>query len=132
MFSDNRLWFCYLDVFADILRENSFSIVVMNASFQYFPHTEKIIERCLSLLQSGGELHIIDTPFYDREKCEAARQRSADYFQQQGFGLMSAHYYHHARDVLEAYSPHYLYDPTSLPEDEKGKDMPFPWVRITA
>ena len=131
VFSSANLWFCYLDIFSPVPLKNSFDIIVMNASFQYFPEAGRILDRCLDLMTTHGELHILDTALYDLKEVVNAKKRSRDYFAQVGHQPMSAHYFHHSYDSLAPYSPDYLYTPApGARKQNKFSDSPFPWVRI--
>lgn len=111
-------------------------IVVFAASIQYFPWLGEIIHSAFELLAPGGEIHILDSPFYDDNGKAKAEQRSAEYFRQAGFPEMAQHYYHHTHTELEPFDYTYLYDPQSwkqrlLPARITGPKNPFPWICIT-
>ena len=53
----------FLDSGLDSLKEK-FDVIVYAASLQYFPSFTKNIDRALSVLENGGEIHIINIHFY--------------------------------------------------------------------
>lgn len=133
-FSRPNLSFAYGDVFSDLFAPASFGVITVNSCLQYFEDATATINRLLELLNSEGRIFIIDSPFYDADKVEAARQRSTEYYTQMGFPEMSAHYFHHAKSLLKPFNGELVYDPSSLRNRARrlrGQlDSPFPLVRI--
>jgi len=85
------------------------------------------------LLSPGGEIHILDTPFYESNQIGRAKKRSADYFISIGFPEAARHYFHHGWRALAKWNYEILYDPGKA----KNKlmrfvqtDSPFPWIRL--
>jgi ubiquinone/menaquinone biosynthesis C-methylase UbiE len=109
---------------------STFDVIVFAASIQYFPSLTSILDRAISLLNAGGEIHIIDSNFYAASEIDEAEQRSADYFREQGFGEMSRHYHHHAWDTVREFRHEMLFDPHSLLNRLRRNNRPFPWVLI--
>jgi ubiquinone/menaquinone biosynthesis C-methylase UbiE len=105
--------------------------IIFNASIQYFPVLSTILERCLALLPVGGQIHIIDSPFYSTETLESAKRRSEIYFKKMNVPEMEQYYHHHSLNELVAFMPQYLYKPLKFPMNRIFPDSPFPWIRIT-
>jgi len=129
VFSDQlNLQFVYADIFDTWFDEKKFNIIVMAAAVQYFPEFEKLIDRLLSLLAKGGEIHLLDSPFYKSEKeSDEAHKRSADYFSKRGSSSMSQYYFHHSRLFLNNYNFR-LIKPSLVNKISYSKV--FPWVII--
>jgi ubiquinone/menaquinone biosynthesis C-methylase UbiE len=108
----------------------TFDIIVFAASIQYFPSLGSILDKSISLLNAGGEIHIIDSNFYAASAIDGAQQRSADYFREQGFGEMRRHYHHHTWDTVREFRHEILYQPNSLLNRLRRNNQPFPWVLI--
>lgn len=125
-----RLHFIYGDICHGLFDESVFDCIVFAASIQYFPSLKEVISTSLSLLKPGGELHIIDTPFYKRGEVAAAKKRTADYYKNIGFPEMSSHYFHHSFNELAPFEYDLLYDPTSLQHFFTKNKNPFPWFCI--
>ena len=112
--------------------ENRFDTVIFAASLQYFPSIHEIIDKALSLLQQHGEIHIVDTHFYETGgQALAARQRSAHYYKSLGCPEMSLFYHHHVYDSLSPFKYKFLFDPRLWRNRFFGTKDPFPWICIT-
>jgi ubiquinone/menaquinone biosynthesis C-methylase UbiE len=123
-------------IFGDLFTINfpaKFDHIIFASSLQYFSDLNDVLKRSTQLLTSSGEIHIVDTPFYDHKEIEKAKKRSEQYFTTHG-SRMSDYYFHHARESLSKYSTDALYNPASLVTRIKNKfvvDSPFPWFRIS-
>lgn len=116
----------------EVIRNHQFDVIIFAASIQYFPSLRNILNDALSNLKPGGEIHIIDTHFYDEDKIAAARQRSEDYFNTIGFPEMAQQYFHHSLEVLRTFDHEKLYDPHSVFNKLKKNKNPFYWICIKA
>lgn len=129
------LCFAYGDIFEADTLEDSFDIVTLAGSVQYFPNVTLLLSRLVRFLKSHGELHIFDSPFYSKGERSAAKERSIQHFQKAGFPEMAAHYHHHLYTSLAPFSPISLYDPKSLSNRIARKLFnpnlsPFRWIVI--
>lgn len=114
---------------------NCFRAVVLASAIQYFPHLRPVLRQFLKLLKPGGEIHILDSPFYSADEIEAARERSRIHYERLGFPEMAAYYHHHAIDALAEFEPKFFYKPSSgrsglLKKFAGRKSSPFPWIVI--
>ena len=112
------------------MRLRKFDIIVFAASIQYFRSLNEILAYALELLKPAGEIHILDSHFYESSELEAAIRRSNDYFQSFGFPGMTEHYFHHCVDELKNYDHKVLYNPESINHLFMKKKNPFPWISI--
>jgi ubiquinone/menaquinone biosynthesis C-methylase UbiE len=109
-----------------------FDIIVFAASIQYFPSISQTLGRAFSLLKSGGEIHILDSPFYHQSELADAELRTRMYYRSIGHDGMIPFYFHHAVESFEIYKYKILFKPNrSLIKLPWRKD-PFPWIRIKA
>jgi len=110
----------------------NFDYIILPGVIAYFNDLQKLIKTLTDRLNTGGELHILDSPFYS--DTNAARIRSAEYYSKLGFPEMANHYHHHTIDDLEKFSFKILYNPRSLFNRIKRKvnrsRSPFHWVMI--
>jgi ubiquinone/menaquinone biosynthesis C-methylase UbiE len=113
-----------------ISQENHYDIVVFAASIQYFQSFNKIVNDAIGLLNKDGEIHIIDSAFYQGTEINEARSRSKKYFSSIGFPEMENHYFHHSIDELRAFSHSILHNPNSLTNKLSRNKNPFYWIRI--
>lgn len=125
-----NLHFIYGHIESGLFEERQFDIIIFAASIQYFPSFNEIMKKSLKLLKPGGEIHIIDSPFYQLYELGAAKKRSLLYFETAGFPEMINWYFHHNLDDLEQYNCSKLYDPNSLFNRFLRNKNPFPWIRI--
>lgn len=96
VFSRSNLKFGYADILSQDLPEHSFNLIVLAGSAQYFSDLRKLQKSLLRLLAPSGEVHIIDTNFYqDLISRNTARDASVEYFNKQGTPEMIQFYHHH-------------------------------------
>jgi SAM-dependent methyltransferase len=105
-------------------------IIVFAASIQYFPSLEKTLQWSLQQLAPGGEIHILDSPFYEPGEVSGAKKRALDYFSAMGFPEMALYYFHNTHAALGAFNPRLLYNPRSIGNRILRRKNPFPWYRI--
>jgi ubiquinone/menaquinone biosynthesis C-methylase UbiE len=134
VFQRPNLRFYYADVFEDIFPAASFDYIVLNSSAQYFKDIKVLIDRLLYFLKKDGEIHILDTPFYNDENIYEAKARTQSYYSSIGCPEMAAHYFHHRLSDLSEYRPDIL-SRKSWTDRIKGlfsRHVPgnFHWLRI--
>jgi ubiquinone/menaquinone biosynthesis C-methylase UbiE len=125
-----NLQFINGDITSGLFGDNRFDMIVFAASIQYFQSAIAIIQTALGLLNEGGEVHVIDSPFYNKTDLESAQVRSQSYFIAAGFPQMANHYFHHPYDDLQTFKPERLnlfWGITWLP---RRANDPFNWYRI--
>jgi len=129
VFIKDNLEFVYDTFNEDTFPEIKFDVIVFAASLQYFESAKTILELALSILDTGGEVHIIDTHFYKREELSKANERTRNYYNSLGFPQMAEHYFHHSIDELSELKHHILLNPDSMlsPLAKKG---PFHWITV--
>jgi len=128
-----NLAFIYADIFSELFANPCADAIILASVIQYFPDLKNLIERSLNLLNPGGQLHILDSPFYSKKTIETARMRSQEYFSALGYTEMQVHYFHHLWDVLDSFKATIKYDPTTFVNRLSQKvlgDSPFPWIVI--
>jgi len=124
-----NLSFIYADIH-DKITFFSFDIVVFAASVQYFPSLKEIVTTAFSLLNAGGEIHILDTHFYEDDDVERAIARTKNYYASLGNAEMSDHYFHHTINELKEFEYTILFAGNSIINKLLGKHQPFPWIQI--
>ncbi|MFT4927106.1 MAG: SAM-dependent methyltransferase [Phenylobacterium sp.] len=130
VFRRDNLYFASLDLLRDSAQLEPCSLIFFNSCFQYFNQPKALLDLCLSLLDRGGEIHILDSPFYPPEQVAAAKTRSQDYYQQLETAQMNPFYHHHSDTLFAQYQLQWLYQP--LPKSERsGAVSPFAWFKIT-
>jgi ubiquinone/menaquinone biosynthesis C-methylase UbiE len=134
IFKSNNLIFLSADIFQPPFTHQSFDVVVLASVIQYFPDLSRLIHALLFLLNSGGEIHLLDSPLYRPGEIPAARERTRAYYASLGFPEMAEQYYHHSTSALTEFRPHWFYHPTGLlarPKRLVGQSaFPFPWLVI--
>jgi ubiquinone/menaquinone biosynthesis C-methylase UbiE len=109
-----------------------YDFIIFASSLQYFPRLEVLFSTLLKFLHNDGEIHILDTPFYDKSNVIDAKARSSVYFESHG-SKMHDHYFHHTWESLSAFKPVFIFDPATPLNKLKSKftrESPFPWIRI--
>jgi ubiquinone/menaquinone biosynthesis C-methylase UbiE len=110
----------------------NFEVIIFAASIQYFPFLMETIGKALSILNQGGEIHILDSPFYPIEDIANAEQRSYLYYQSIGYGELAEFYFHHSIDSLSGIKHKILFDPFRMANKLLRRKDPFPWICIMA
>ena len=123
-------WMC-VDIINEKPFDKEFDLVVFCAAFQYFEFPDKVINKCLEIIKPGGEIHIIDSPFYRHANINKARQSSRRYFEKQGVSSMHAYFFHHPLSSLKRFNAELMYRPSWLKiKLLMQTDSPLPWIRI--
>jgi len=130
LFGNAKTKFVYADIFTASLTPSSHDIIVFNASVQYFANPEALIARCKELLTEKGELHFLDSPFYDREEITPAKERTAAYYKALGFPEAANYYHHHSKETVRSLGSEILYSKSLLKKLFVKYSPPFPWIRI--
>jgi ubiquinone/menaquinone biosynthesis C-methylase UbiE len=128
VFIRNNLNFFYGDIRHSILGDK-FDIIVFASSLQYFNAPNEILNCSLDILKPEGEIHIIDTKFYQEKESFAAKLRSNAYFNASDAPAMHGFYFHHTIDSLAGFNYSVLFNPNSYIA-KLLKHHPFHWIRI--
>ena len=129
VFKKPNLEFVY-DAFNDnTFEKERFDIVVFAASLQYFPSVVAVLQQAVRILDRGGEIHIMDTPFYHPEEAAKAADRCRSYYNDMGIPEMADHYFHHSISEFWGFNYRILFNPASLFHRLFKKD-PFYWIAI--
>jgi 2-polyprenyl-3-methyl-5-hydroxy-6-metoxy-1,4-benzoquinol methylase len=114
------------DIFGKYVK---FDVIVFAASFQYFASVKAIIDDAKQLLNRGGEIHIIDTHFYDSVQAKLSANRSKNYYTNMGVAEMAEHYFHHNLTDLDGLNYKIMFNPYGLFNRIVKKDA-FYWIMI--
>ncbi len=125
-----NLLFIYADVESEILEKMEFDCIIFASCIQYFASVSAVVKQAFQLLKPGGEIHILDSPFYKPAETAAARKRTEAYYTNMGFAEMSGYYFHHTLAELEGFELEMLYRPSSLQQYLQRNNNPFPWLLI--
>ncbi|HSZ85605.1 MAG TPA: class I SAM-dependent methyltransferase [Puia sp.] len=120
-----NLHFIYGDIRTEELKSHAYNIIVFAASLQYFSSLTEIITKALLLLNQDGEIHIIDTPFYDKNEIDDAAMRTKNYYISLGFEEMSSYYFHHSLADLYEFNYNIIYNPKNIFSKLKKIKQPF-------
>lgn len=134
LFGNDNCHFAYGDIFTAQIEQAPFDAIILASCAQYFPNLETLLCRLLELLTPKGEIHLLDTPIYDPETVEMARQRTLQYYQSEEKKAMQLFYHHHDWTNLAPFHYQVKYDPTTLLNRIRrklGQSLsPFPWLVI--
>jgi len=134
IFSYENLKFIYADLFTVKFPRSSFDLIIMNSSIQFFSDLKILMRELFYLLTPYGEIHIIDSPFYDDEEIVIAKNKSVRYFEFLGISQMKEKMFQHSYRSLKNFNHSFLYDPRTiinkLIRAAFGKDSPYPWLVI--
>ncbi len=133
IFQQPNLSFVFGDIFKIQFIKNSFDFITLNASIQYFEDLKLLMNRLIYLLKPNGEIHIIDSPFYDENEIADAKKRTLEYYSKLGFPEMSHSYFHHSWSEISKWNIEVLYQKKHqnvLSRIISKPDIPFPWIKI--
>ena len=131
-FPNKNIDWVMADIFENALSDAKFDLITFCTSFHYFKDADQTIRRCLSLLKNGGEIHIIDSPFYDEEKLEEAKNNTINYYHKMGVESMQSYFHHIAFSVFKNYQIKVMYQPRRwINKILHRTDSPFYWIKIT-
>ncbi|MCR9171346.1 MAG: class I SAM-dependent methyltransferase [bacterium] len=108
------------------LPQSSYNLIYFAGSFHYFEPNEAFWESLFGLLAPNGEIHILETQFYNNNEVDAAKLRSSEYFQTMDASI--DYYKHLTWDVLPD-NHEVLYRSDFRNKLFKNRS-PFPWIRI--
>jgi SAM-dependent methyltransferase len=112
------------------IRDEKFDMIIFASSIQYFPSLKQIIRSAIEHLTLLGEVHILDSPFYQKQEIESAKERTMQHFNSIGFEDMADHYHHHTLADLDAFQYKILHHPFSWKNKLAIKKSPFYWITI--
>jgi ubiquinone/menaquinone biosynthesis C-methylase UbiE len=118
------------DIDDEILLDKKFDIIVFAASIQYFESIQKIVAIALEHLTPRGEVHILDTNFYEVPEVILAQQRTKQYYDSIGFSGMEEHYFHHTLNELTIFQYKILFNPASWCNKLSFNKTPFYWIVV--
>jgi len=132
--SNSKLLFLDADIFSSPFYFGQFDAIVLASVVQYFQNIHILLPVLLSYLKPAGEIHIIDSPFYEDGDLKEASTRTEIYYRTLGFSQMTEHYFHHRLSDLMPYRAQCLYAPKGMLHRLKQAfgqvDSPFPWYVI--
>jgi len=131
VFQRRNLNFAFANIFQikpNVFKEE-FSIVVLNASVQYFPNFLNLLSKIITFLEPNGEIHIIDSPFYKKDTVLNAKERTVNYYTKLGFPEMAEYYFHHSLENLKDFEILYRPKKMILFKFLKKTEVPFLWAK---
>ncbi len=133
--NNKKLKFAYGNIFEDIFPAEIFDIIIFASSIQYFNNLHNLIQAAFRFLKPNGELHIIDSKFYNTNEVEAAKKRTENYYSNLGFPNMAKSYFHHTWSDLKEFKYRimnsWLYSFHKKAKFlNKFSGVPFPWIII--
>lgn len=129
IFKKENLRFVYADIFkTEATFKNQIDIITLNASVQYFPDFDMLFSTLKTFLKPKGEIHIIDSPFYNNDAIIGAKKRTLDYYTNLGFPNMAKNYFHHSVDNISEFKTLYVGKKNLIQRVLSKNDSPFPWL----
>lgn len=123
------------NIFEDIFPPQIFDYIIIASAVQYFENISDLIDRLLILIKQNGEIHIIDSNFYNDDEIIPAKKRTELYYKELGFPEMSGFYHHHKWSELKKYNYQVLNKQEIIFTKLNNRlrlHLPhmFPWIRI--
>ena len=114
LFSSEKVIFIYGDISKATLPTDTFNIVILNSTLQYFKDVDVLLKELLTISKSYGEVHILDTPFYLANDLIRVKNNSLKHFSSIGLPEMTQKFFHHTTDELKYFRNQLLYNPNSV------------------
>jgi len=135
LFTRDNIKFIYGDISKAALPTDTFNIVILNSTIQYFKEIGVLLKELLTISKSYGEIHILDTPFYLQNDLMQIKNSSLKHFSSIGIPEMANKYFHHTLDELKYFRTVLKYNPLLFKNKISDlifeKDSPYPWIIIT-
>ncbi len=135
IFTKDNIRFFYGDITKVSLSTNFFHIVIINSSLQNFPDLDALLKELFTISKIYGEVHIIDTPFYNSNDMIRAKNISLKHFTALGLPEMAKKHHHHTIEELKNFRHQFLYNPGLLKNKLSNfifnEDTSFPWILVT-
>lgn len=96
-----RLKFIYGNIFEDILPAGEFDFIIIASAVQYFEDLNSLLKRLFHFILPTGEIHIIDSNFYNQQELSAAGLRTGRYYKSLSTPEMISFYHHHSWNELD-------------------------------
>ena len=80
VFKNDKIKFIYANIFTTTLPENTFDLVIINSALQYFYNISFLMKEIFFISKSYGEVHIIDTPFYNTHEIIQEKNKTLKYY----------------------------------------------------
>ncbi len=107
-----------------------FDIILFAASIQYFPSVKNILQNTFKCLAASGEIHIMDSPFYNPDDISGAMVRAKEYFAMLDCPEMAGYYFYHSLNKLKQFKYKILANPAGI-LNLIGKKDTFYWISVT-
>ncbi|NOT49896.1 MAG: class I SAM-dependent methyltransferase [Chitinophagaceae bacterium] len=120
----------FINTAIDMIGPGESDHIIFAASIQYFSSLKEILDSAIQKLKPQGEIHILDTHFYNPGEIAAAKARTVDHFTNLGFPEMSSFYFHHTMDELSSFKHEIIYQPSFFQRQFNNNKNPFPWICI--
>lgn len=135
LFANHNSKFIYADILSASLPANTFDVVILNSSLQYFPNISVLFKELFYISKTYVEIHIIDTPFYNQADLIKMQNESLKHFMKIGMPELQTKYYVHTFEELKFLRHNYIYNPYTLKQKIFNfvfeKDSPYPWIIVT-
>lgn len=125
-----NLQFVYGEPNSAVLKDKKIDCFVFASSIQYFSSLRLTIQSALQQLNPGGEIHILDSPFYRQHELADAKERTRLYFLKEGVSELADCYFHHSIEELELFRHSFLFKPGFISRYLQLNKNPFPWICI--
>jgi ubiquinone/menaquinone biosynthesis C-methylase UbiE len=130
-FPKKNTHFVYGDIFKISKQfEAKFDIITLNGAIQYFEGFEGLMILLNTFLRAKGEIHIIDSPFYNTSEIPAAKERTKAYYNELAVPEMAEQYHAHNLNLVKKFDTLYRPKKNIIHKILGKKDSPFSWYRL--
>ena len=129
VFDHPNVYFTYGDIFANAPFQKNLDLIILNSVAQYFPDLNFLFARLSQFLKPGGEIHVMDSPFYSSNNVYKARLKTIQYYKELGFPAMSVNYFHHSFEEIKQFDILYYGHSNKFYQLINWNDSPFMWLK---
>ena len=103
----------------EVLPGHHFDLIYFAASIQYFPDLKLVLNCAAKYLAPGGEIHILDSPFYSDRQMISAKERTLAYYSGFSSGMADYYFHHSYKELLES----------GFKVKRMNRTAPFSWLK---
>lgn len=129
VFEHPNVYFTYGDIFANAPFQRNLDLIVLNKVVEYFPDLEFLFERLAKFLRKGGEIHILDSPFFPPYEVYEEKIKTMQYYKSIGYPAMSVNHFHHSMKDIKNFEILYYGKSNKFFKLINWNDSPYMWLK---
>ena len=118
------------DIFEDLFPEEHFDLIILFDVIAYFSNLPQLLNRLRQFLKKGGEIHLLESQFYQEKEIELAKRKTEERYKQLGVPeMVDLHFFHSIKD-LSPFDFYHISKSRGFGRWLRSKEKELPWVKI--